>query len=353
MAALKRACSLQSLSLAALLFVACTGCLPTGEDSWGHYQGGGHYPARSPSMSPDGSAIVFSSPRSGHGDIYQINRDGSQPVRLTDSSDFETDPVFTPDGTTIAFAREADGIRHIWLMNQDGSNQRQLTSGRVLDDPWMFTPDGSELFIWRSPLSLGLGRTMTTYAVNLLNGKVRQLEALLPEYSPDGRHVAYSEFSESNGREEIWLMNADGTNKHFLVSGHSPRFSPDGNTVLFSTEHTNPGSLWRTIDIDGSNNRKLGRVEGPMFAPDGEHIVCLSPEWQREIWKLDLDGSHRERLQAPTGYISFFRPCRDGFIFNLVTDDRVGEIYVINTDDWTVERVTSIKTDAGQHVLSN
>ena len=102
-------------------------------------------------------------------------------------------------------------------------------------------------------------------------------------------------------------------------------------------------SLWRMIDIDGSNSREFGRVAGPVFSPDGKYVVCLSPEWQREIWRLDLDGSNRTRLQAPTGYIDFFRPCRDGFIIKLVTHDRVGDIYVINADDWTVERVASMR----------
>ncbi len=46
---------------------------------------------------------------------------------------------------------------------------------------------------------------------------------------------------------------------------------------------------------------------------------------------------------GPTGYIDFFRPCRDGFIFKLVTHDRVGDIYVVNTDDWTVKRVASMR----------
>src|SRR5688500_12275011 len=96
-----------------------------GGDSWEHYVGGGSYLALSPSMSPDGSKIVFSSPRSGRGDIYQIDRDGSNPVRLTDNPAFETSPVHCPDGSKIAFVRQT-GKQHLWIMDQDGSNQRQL-----------------------------------------------------------------------------------------------------------------------------------------------------------------------------------------------------------------------------------
>lgn len=325
-----------------LLLVVCPGCLAAGEDSWQHYQDGGHYPARTPDMSPDGSVIVFSSPRTGNGDIYQIKRDGSQRIRLTDNPAFETDPIFSPDGSTIAFSREADGCRHIWLMDRDGSKQRQLTSGRVLDDPSSISPDGTELMLWRSPLATGMGRVVTSCAVNLQSKKIRTLEAF-PIYSPDGAKVAFSQYNETNMSNDIWIMQSNGSNKRFLVSGHSPKFSPDGNTILYATDHKQPGSLWNMIGIDGSNSRKFGRVADPVFTQDGKHVLCLSPEWQREIWKLDLDGSNRERLQAPTGYIDFFRPCHDGFIIKLVTHDRVGEIFVVNTDDWTVERVASMR----------
>jgi TolB protein len=328
--------------LIALLAAVFAGC-HAGEDSWAHYTNGGFYAARTPDMSPDGSLIVFSSPRSGQGDIYRINSDGAAPVRLTTDPSFETDPLFAPDGLTIAFSREANGCRNVWLMDRDGSNQKQLTSGSVLDNAQAFSPDGSELLVARSKLSTGMGRSLEYVAVNLATKKVRKLDAY-PEYSADGKNVAYFNISDSNKRYEIWLMDADGSNNRFLSAGHSPHFSPDGNTILYSTEGnvSEPGSLWKTIAVDGSNDRELGRMADPAFTRDGKHLVYLSPSYQRELWRMDFDGANRTRLQAPTGYIDFLRPCRRGFILKLVTDDRVGDIYVIDTSDWTVERVASM-----------
>jgi Tol biopolymer transport system component len=150
-------------------------------------------------------------------------------------------------------------------------------------------------------------------------------------------------YDETTGRSEIWLANADGSNKRSLTEGLSPSFSPDGTTILYSSENEQPGSLWMMIDTDGSNERKLGMLDRPKFAPDGKHIVCFSPEWQRQIWKMELDGSNRERLQAPTAYATDLRPCRDGFIFLLVGSDRVGDIYVVDTNAWTAKRVTSTR----------
>jgi Tol biopolymer transport system component len=337
-----RGMNLRCCFVTGVLLAVISGCLPTGEDSWQHYSGGGFYPARTPCMSPDGTVIVFSSPCTGNGDIYQIRRDGSNRIRLTSHPAFETDPIFSPDGSTIAFTREVDHRRHIWLMDRDGAKQRQLTSGAVLDDVVSFSPDGSKLNFYRSPLSMGMGRTITAHAADVGSGKVLAMGPL-PVYSPDGSKIAYCEAGGANASDEIWIMDADGSNKRFVVSGHSPRFSPEGNALLYSTEHTHPGSLWKICNVDGSNIRELGRMADPVFASDGKRVLCLSPEWRREIWMIHLDGRKRERLQAPTGYIDFFRPCCDGFLFKLVADDRVGDIYVVNTDERTVQRVASMR----------
>jgi len=335
----------RSLSFSVLtLLLACAGCQPQGQDSWQHYVGGGHYPARTPAMSPDGRVIVFSSPRTGNGDICQINADGSAPIRLTNVPAFETDPIFSPDGSSIAYAREAGGARHIWLMDRDGTNQRQLTSGRVLDDVWSFSPDGTELQILRSPFSTGLGRAGGFATVNLRTKDVRKLDAML-EYSSDGKRVAWYAINEGMKRNEVWIMNADGSERHFLAVGLSPRFSADAQTVLYSGESSvaDPGSDWNTISVDGTNGRKLGRMLDPVFASDGKHIVYQTPGFKRELWKMDIDGTNRVRLPAPAGYIDFLRPCRAGFILKHVASDRVGDIYVLDTAAWTVKQVTSMQ----------
>ncbi len=58
---------------------------------------------------------------------------------------------------------------------------------------------------------------------------------------------------------------------------------------------------------------------------------------------MDADGSNRERLSAPVGYVTGFRRCAEGFIFTLETGDRVGDIYVVDTNDWKVRRVAPIR----------
>lgn len=330
-----------------IVVLLCTGCLGEGEDSWKHYSSGGMYVTSSPSMSPDGAMIVFSSPRTGNGDIYKIQRDGSNRIRLTDSPAFEADPVFSPDGKTIAFVREANGCRHIWRMDKDGANQKQLTFGRVLDDICLFSPDGSTLLFSRSPLSMSSGKVTTPHAFDLSKKTVQKLEGLRDYcYSPDGKRIAHSIINQENRRYEVRIMDADGSNKRFLAAGCLPRFSPDGRILysLFPGRDNSPGSTWMITDTNEKNPREIGRWDRPVFTADGKHIVCFSPEYRSQVLKMDLDGSNRKLLKVPGGNAKELRPCRDGFIFRLVHgDDRVGDIWVINTKKWTVHLVAPMR----------
>jgi len=88
------------------------------------------YGDKNPAWSPDGSKIAFSSTRSGTTQIYTMDPDGGNQIRVTD---VEADmPTWSPDSSRIAFNNPDIGnpdIGYIWIMNIDGTNQVQLTEG--------------------------------------------------------------------------------------------------------------------------------------------------------------------------------------------------------------------------------
>jgi Tol biopolymer transport system component len=104
----------------------------------------GEQEAEYPSWSPDGSRIVFMSSAGSTYDIYVINSDGSNLVRLTDAVGEDGWPAWSPDGQKIVFESERDDCRRsdrsdcgnsgdigpffdLWVMNPDGSEQMRLT----------------------------------------------------------------------------------------------------------------------------------------------------------------------------------------------------------------------------------
>ena len=87
--------------------------------------------AVTPSFSPDGTKIIFSSRRTGNAEIFLMNNDGSNPVNISNSPlSNEYRAVYSPDGTRIAFSSDRDKTPEnydIYIMNADGTDIRRLT----------------------------------------------------------------------------------------------------------------------------------------------------------------------------------------------------------------------------------
>ena len=86
----------------------------------------------SPSWSPDGRKIAFNSfrhfvPAPSRNDIFLITADGKELEQLTDGPRSSRSPVYSPDGTKVAFVSNRDGDHNIYVMDIDGKNAVKLT----------------------------------------------------------------------------------------------------------------------------------------------------------------------------------------------------------------------------------
>ena len=86
--------------------------------------------------SPRGRRILFVSEQDGNPEIYSVASDGSDMSRLTYNTVVDNQPAWSPSGQTVAFVSYLDGDADIYVMDADGSNQKRLTQNDADDtDP--------------------------------------------------------------------------------------------------------------------------------------------------------------------------------------------------------------------------
>jgi TolB protein len=97
-----------------------------------------------PEWSPDGSRIAIAStvdhPK---GEIYILHLPSGRRTRLTNNEVADVDPMWSPDGESIVFTTGRTGFYELYTMRTDGSEQRRVTripNGHACCGDWREQP---------------------------------------------------------------------------------------------------------------------------------------------------------------------------------------------------------------------
>ena len=175
----------------------------------------------SPAWSADGLKIAFSSSRNGEPQIYVADASGGNPRRLTSDRGPDVSPVWNrKTGVQIAFVSGQTGLPQIYTMEADGTNQQRVTEqGYAVSPTW--SPNGQFLSVaWVRKYGPGEPGSRDIYLMDIASKQWVQLthdggRNDSPSWSPDGRHIVFE--SSRTGKEEIWMMLADGTKTRQLT----------------------------------------------------------------------------------------------------------------------------------------
>ena len=145
-------------------------------------------PDSHPDYSPDGRLMTFVSDRSGAGEVWVANADGSNPRQLTHlGAHLASYPKWSPDGTKIAFHARVPDVAEVYVVDVNQGVPRQITH----ENPGLalatWSNDGR--FLYASTLVGGIG---TTYRIPVSGGPMERLwEGALDRESVDGKYILY------------------------------------------------------------------------------------------------------------------------------------------------------------------
>lgn len=235
---------------------------------------------------PSGDRVLFSSthaaspdcppkPDYSHGyvwpiyDSYQIytaKPDGSDVKQLTRAHGYNAESTITRDGKHIVFTSTRNGDLDIYTMNADGSNVKQLTNELGYDGGPFWSYDGKKI-VYRAEHPK-TPEEISDYKDLLSKGLIRP------------------------GNLEIWVMNADGSNKHQVTrngaANFAPYWHPDGKRIVFASNMADPKN-GRDFDLYLINEDGTG-LERITYAPDFDAFPMFSSDGKRLVWASNRNG---------------------------------------------------------------
>lgn len=277
------------------------------------------------SFSPDGRflALLRFATRS-VGDVYLLPlragyTAGGPVVRLTHENMKVGGPGWNSRGNRIFYSSGgALGYRTLRMLEIDpahperrvepvplpaGEHATMLASAR---DRLVYAREQRDTNIWRLPLPASAASRGPTLLI------ASTFDEYNPDFSADGRRITFT--STRSGTEEIWVVNADGSEATQMTSVGGPntsnsRWSRDGRTILFNSRRSGSSDLY-LLDVATRSVQRLTddpRDEyEPRWSRDGNWIYFVSTRSGRpEVWKIPSGGGPAVQVTRQGGLAAF------------------------------------------------
>ena len=256
-----------------------------------------------PRLSHDGRrlAVVVSEPDTGDTDLWLYDLPRHAKTRFTFESAITIFPVWSPDDTRIVFSSLRNGTRGLYqrLASGAGGEELLLDSKTISRFPTAWSAEGHIAFQFQDPkaktgVDVGVLSVADGTPLTLLS---TPFEEWGPEFSPDGRWLAYC--STESGKFEVYVQAFPGPGGKWQVStggGSYPRWRRDGKEIFFQTLD----KKLMAVEVKAGSGFEVGtpRVlfQTQVKASDFGRQYDVSPDGSRFLINTVVDNGKTEAI---------------------------------------------------------
>ena len=287
-------------------------------------------------------AFIANIPDDGEGwRLCIMDKSGNNMQKIVDKAVSCQKPVRSHSGTQLLFTaiafdywKDENNISRtssqfeLYIVNTDGTGLTLIDrigyteNGNFGNVAW--SPDDSQIVYVRTYDDYWEKTYLILYNIPDNTHTILQTEGNVcsPKFSPDGKQIAYCStvktdidivYMHSHYNHHIYKMDVNGNNNQLIISNaSSPKWSPQGDKIMYIISGKNGSSQISVANADGSNRQQLTASVAPgwwdtgfprdgngdpQWTPDGEKIVYVSWEnGKSEIFIMNVDGSEQTRL---------------------------------------------------------
>ncbi len=356
-----------------------------------------------PQVSPDGKwiAYVLSSPDSAKdksdSDIWMINWEGTESVKLTASPEGESHPRWSPDGKFLTFlsSRYETKSSQIWKMDRRGGEAVKLTELKYSISDYAWSPDAKKIALIiqdqessdeadkkksAKPIMIdryhfksdGEGymerKRNHLYAFDTETKKIDTLtkgdfDEGNPIWSSDSKKIAFvsnrTTDPDRNGNSDLWVMEAKkGSPLKQLTTwqdaDNSPAWSPDGKFIAYLKSQTPEYDVYdqrqlAVIPSEGGVPKILNSIldrdiSAPRWSADSKTIkVVVDDDRRSHVASFDLDGNMKMITTGDRIFGSLQPGTNENWVALSSNPSTPNEIYAI--ENGVARRLTHVHDD--------
>jgi TolB protein len=218
-----------------------------------------------PVWAPGRNAIYYTSHKLNSPDIYVQNLSTGERRAVVQFSGSNLSPAPSPDGRKLAAVLSKDGWVDLYVMNVDGSEVVRLTRSRDHESSPCWSRDSRYVIyagavnerrgLYRVPVGGGAAQRITT------SGVANPTE---PDVSPDGEWIAFT--SQRGGGFDICVVPAKGGGATVLVEGEDPSWAPNSRNLIYA-RRSGSGRVLSLLDVPTKQFKDVRRISGGASQP--------------------------------------------------------------------------------------